>query len=292
MALPSNSTSRPKSKTATALARPGGTTPTPSLSWTRVTNNSSRRVVCCEIFGETGTGRTTWALSAPGPIFLLHAGEKVDYLLEPWIKAGKEIHEFNFSVHLRGTAEDISAQAWPVWKGVQELLADAYSSGARTIIIDTHTELWQLCVLAYFGSLKPESGRVDSNWGPVNADWMRAIKSGFRAQSSCNLILVGQVKDEYRTRRNEKGKEVSERTGKRISDGMKRIPNWCDARVLSLADKRDASILSTRIIKPWAKLSMMGEEFPMAASNFPNTMAMLTGTDPEEWSDGIVAVEE
>ncbi len=50
--------------------------------WEDAPTEFTRRSVVLEIYGDTGTGRTTLALTAPGTIAVLHAAEKLEGLFQ------------------------------------------------------------------------------------------------------------------------------------------------------------------------------------------------------------------
>lgn len=237
----------------------------------------SRRVVFMDIWGDTDTGRTSLALTAPGPVALIHANEKVDVAEEVKAK-GVDVRLFNFGGVIEGdNPDDIAASAMPLWQRFTAVVADAFT-WARTIIIDTHTEAWELERIAYFGGYKPESGRTDANWGPLNFEWKRLFARQFRAQDRTNLILIGQSTNEYTETT---GSKMGKSTGKTIWSGQKHTKFMVDVRVRTSRDG-DGGFVAT-IEKGWNNAASEGVEFKDRRVQFAKIMATVTKTEEGEW---------
>lgn len=242
--------------------------------WEDAPTEFTRRVVFKEYYGDTGTGRTSLALSAPGPIALLHAGEKIEGVIQPFANQ-KIVKVMNFGGTFVGTPQQIADAANDTWRRFTRAYFDAYD-WARTIIVDTHTELWELIRLARFGGLKPAGGRVDANYGPVNAEF-RSLFKHFKTQDQTNLIIIGQTKDEYKMKGG-KSDGMGERTGATIRAGMKEIPYMAD--VLVRTDKVNGDFSAT-IEKGWFNASVEG--LPLPDQSFASIMELITGVGSEEW---------
>lgn len=266
---------------STVAAPPIARTSPTGIKWESAPTSLMRHCVFMEIYGDTGSGRTTLALTAPGPIAFIHAAEKIDGIIQPAARLGKIGGIVNFGGSFRGTDADISAQAMKVWKDLELAWADALK-WARTIVLDTHTEAWELIRLAYFGDLKPASGRVESNWGPVNARWRSMFKS-FRMQDSCNVVIIGQTKEEYtKGAKTAAGKEgMGQRTGRTIRAGQKEIDFMADV-ILRTSRGKDGSFIST-VEKGWFNADSEGLEFQDTMSEFNTVMNIITMEDSERW---------
>lgn len=253
--------------------------------WEDAPTEFTRRVTFKEIYGDTGTGRTTLAFTAPGPIAYFHAGEKIEGVIQ---KAAHKIGPnmdgkrgvVNFGGVFAGSPEQVAAQASALWQRFVAAYFDSYK-WARTVIIDTHTELWELIRLARFGGLKPQGGRVDANYGPVNAEF-RSLFKHFKTQDTANLIIIGQTKDEY-TKKAGRSDGMGERTGRTIRAGMKEIPYMAD--VLIRTDKgvndNDELEFTATIEKGWFNASVEGVAMP--GMEFASIMELITETPASEW---------
>jgi len=240
----------------------------------------TRRSVILDIYGDTGTGRTSLALTAPGPIAYFHCDEKVEGVIQPRARE-KTIRVHNFGGEFWGDSDDISRQAYEKWAQFKAAWYDAFT-WARTIVLDTHTEAWELVRYAYFGALKPVEGRLELNWGPPNADWQSVIKFA-RSHENTNVVLIGQTSDEYKKTANSR---MGEKTGKTVEAGQKKLVGrtsfWLDVKVRTFASLKGEFLC--KVEKPWWNGDMMGAEFEGELMQFPLIMGMISQTDPDEWA--------
>lgn len=237
---------------------------------------TKRSGVVVEIFGPTGTGRTTLALTAPGPIAYIYFHEKMDGILEKfasrkkirWVKAGGVF---------RGTEEEIQSTAWKSMKEFESAYYDSFS-WARTTIVDTHNEAWELERLAEFGAPKPSGGRVDSNYAAVNNRW-RSMLNMARSQDKTNVILIGQVEDEWKPGPG----GFDRKTGREV-----RVSTSASRQVLLKSDvavvtgKKKGEFTST-IYKGWWNAESEDFVLKNEMSTFSQILAVVTETDASEW---------
>lgn len=263
--------------------KPTGTTSTQSVSggsssgsggagplWTKAGTEITRRVAFVQIYGETGTGRSSLALSAPGPIALMHADEKLDGIVEPFTSKGKDVQLHNFGGTFSGSTEQIAQQANAAYMKFMEAWNDAFR-WARTIVLDTHTELWELLRLARFGKLaqvKP------IHYGPVNAEWQSIFKA-FRRQDRCNLICIGKIRERYV---NDKPTGVMEQAG------QKEFNYLGDIRVRMDKDVVDGGLSFTGTIeKGWFNAAAEGIELTDDQLEWGQLLELVTEIPAEEW---------
>ncbi len=225
-----------------------------------------RRCVHLSLYGETGTGKTTLALTAPGPIALIHASEKLAGIVEPHVK-DKEIKLYDFGGIFIGSPDEVSAQADAGLADLKAAMDDAWS-WAKTIIIDTHTEMWELIRLARFGKLaqvKPH------HYGPVNAEWASIFKA-FRKQEHVNIITIGHMREQYR---NDKPTGIMEMAG------QKKMAYMSD--VVVRMERSPQLEFIAEVEKGWWNAHVEGMEFYDEEITFPAIMSMITETPEEEW---------
>jgi hypothetical protein len=258
--------------------------------WEDVEEEVSRRRVTMLIYGDTGTGRTKLALTAPGPIALAHTAEKIDgvvQLAQQEKKAAKlnpTIKVVNFGVVASGTNQQIADTVGPVWSRMTQLWYDAVDNWATTAICDTDTEAWELCRLAFFGELNPK-GRIDNLYGPVNARWRAIFKRNKKAQPvRCNIIAISQTKDEYKDVM-KGGQKVSEKTGRTIRVGQREIPIAADiiVRTSKYFDRQRGQVFTATIEKGWYNAAAEGITLEDDDCRFTNILQMITGYPEEEW---------
>lgn len=266
------------------------------IEWEEVSTEFTLRRAVTEIHGDTGTGRTRLALTAPGPIAYIGAAEKIDGLIQETRKR-TVVRVHNFGGVFQGGVDDVKAQAMPVWSKFARAFFDSLG-WARTTIVDTHTEAWELIRLAYFGGQTAEGGRVDRNYGPVNAMWRSLFKAA-RMQQRANVILIGQTKDEYIEQaeaaqvgaiaiKTDKKKSMGQRTGRTILAGQKEIPYFCDVVLRTakvVVPGQDAPGFRAVIEKGWFHAEYEGTEFTNDDMQYPGILGFLTETPAKEWAE-------
>lgn len=249
------------------------------------------RSVLLEAVGENDSGRTTFALTAPGPIAYLHTYEKLGGLIQRALSSGKEIRPCGIGGVLRGSTAEVSRLAGNAADRMERALTDAYS-WARSIVIDNHPDCWQIVQLARLGSMTREERSNDDKrmgqlvYGEMNARWNAIIKQ-YRVMAASgkrtNLIMIGKAGDEY------KGNAA---TGRRVSQGMKDNPGNFDVRLWTKCELVTPpgsprgtipdSVYSATILKPWHNGELRGFEVPAVMLTFPAVMTMITGS-AKEW---------
>jgi hypothetical protein len=139
------------------------------------------------VSGLEKQGKTSFALSAPGPIIYFN----FDYGLEGVANHyahGKDIYvkEYKFS------RNDTADKYITLWSAFNNDFHSALKSNARTVVVDTATEAWELLRLARFGKL---SQVMPHHYGPVNAEYTTLIRAGYSYDK--NVILLHKLKKQY-----------------------------------------------------------------------------------------------
>ena len=250
--------------------------PPSNIPWHPAPTEFTTRLAFLLIYGETSTGKTTLALSAPGPIALFTANEKIDGIVQPFARE-KEVRIFNFGLDAKDPAKSAKS-LWPVFKAA---IADA-QTWARTIVIDTDSEAYELVRYAVFGKLlqvKPY------HYEKVNTAW-KAVLNPFRGlNKTCNLVAVSKIKEVYK---NDKG------TGEMVPSGQKDMRFMADVVVRTRRGKRTkkgAGDYTVEIKKGWWNDEVTGEYGELTGEDFFGTprvswaqlMGLVTETDEGEW---------
>ena len=255
-----------------------GTNSNVSDDWEDAPSEITRKIVHMDIIGEEGTGRTSLALSAPGPIAFINADEKIQGIVQPHVQAGKKIKVASFGFVASGSPEEVAASANPVWSKVKNWHRDSLSF-ARSTVVDTGTETWELLRLARFGTLKPE-GRMDALYGPVNAEYRTLIKQ-FRMQDRTNLITIHQVKEKYKEGVKD-GRKFSVATGQMVRAGFKEMGYLADIVVRTGKDIT-TNTFTARIEKGWYNAQVEGMVLENEDIRFSYILSLITGLDEEEF---------
>jgi len=255
--------------------------PTRRIVWEDAPTEFTPRACVAEIYGPSNSGRTTLALTAPGPIAYIGFHEKVAGIIEPYARA-KSIKTYKAGGVFIGDPDEIMKAAWERMEEFEAYFFAAFESGKfRTVIVDTHVEAWALERLAEFGAPKPDKGRVDTNWGPINARWLSLLNMA-RTQTETNAIFIGQVEDEWKN----DAKGFGQKTGRQVkiaSSAGRQVYLKSDVVFRTMVDEGGQGF-SARVEKPWGNIEMMNAEITVDKdSGFPMLMSLITGTDQAEW---------
>jgi len=252
----------------------------------------TRRCVMMWIAGDSDTGRTTLAFTAPGPIAYIHAFEKHEGILQ---RRAQEctVRAHAFRESFPGTADEVQQAAHAEMIGVERRISDAYT-WARTIIVDTDSALWTLCQIARLGSMnRAERSETDRKKGQliyqeINNRWQNMVKEfNYRADnpgnpSTTNLIFIGGIAEEY------KGDKA---TGRTIIKGQKNLFKSCDVVVrtaytmsVPVIGQPPTTTYFATIEKPWYEASARGVQVRSdeGTLSFAGIMTCITG-DPDKW---------
>lgn len=146
--------------------------------------------------GLEKTGKTHLALSAPAPISYLSLDFGDEGVIEKFVARKKQIFKAEFKMPAaRGNSkarEAMKDQAESVWEDFKSKFLFSLLN-ARTVIVDTETEAWELIRLARFGKIdqvKP------IHYGPVNREYKEVlIKASYEANA--NVIFLQRLKKEW-----------------------------------------------------------------------------------------------
>lgn len=273
-------------------------TPATQLQWDEVPLAHTSRSVFLHEFGDTATGRSTFALTAPGPIAYFRTLENTERALPTANMRHVELYDtpilsINIGASLVGTSQQIKDESrrlldklWLHWR-------DACDNWARTVILDIHNDLWKYCQTEFFGS---DSMRLPENqrraaWGDINVRWDSFINHALVSMDRrpLNVIMIGKVTDEY------KGQK---KTGRLVRKDTKELTRQSNVTIRTYrnsaynpATRTQDYNFSSRILKPWDNWNVASDEFEMTPpwelrnelSTFPNMMSLITGVSPLEW---------
>lgn len=157
-------------------------------NYRRIAGRSSTHRMIVSAEAQEKEGKTTFGLTAPAPIALISLDFGLEGVVEKW-QSEKEIYVAEFDY------KDVTdPKEWlRMWKDVKSAYQDAlHTERVRTVLVDTGTEMWELCRLAGFGKtdhVKPH------HYGPVNAEYTDTIREAYRTNK--NVILLHKMKEEY-----------------------------------------------------------------------------------------------
>lgn len=232
--------------------------------------------VCIEIYGPSYTGRTHLALTHRAPIALLHCHERLCGTVNSPLFSRKDIRTFDFASPIKGADDESLADSAMVCIDQFEAAYDDALTWARTVIIDTHTELWEIMRFAYFGAEKPtivkgmgKEGRMDVVWAGINGRWRR-LRTKWKSSTDTDLILIGRSGDLWVN---------NKATDKQVSKGQKSIPYDADIRIET--SKALGGDFSFTYIKPGINYALQGITLPN--TNMPLLLSGIYGNTPADW---------
>jgi hypothetical protein len=197
-----------------SLAEAGFVTPIPRVV---------PRVTVCTTAGEK-LGKTHWALTAPQPIAVISTDTGTREIVERFIRDyDKEIKLCQLtaaSALVEAKRGDVGISEWlRVEDAIYSVVED---KSVRTLVIDTATEVWELCRLAYFGKLaqvKPH------HYAEPNNRFRVLVKYCYDTRPDLNSVWIHKHKKEYKA----SGKnDESNWTGKYERSGMADVPFLVD----------------------------------------------------------------
>jgi hypothetical protein len=217
--------------------------------------------------GLEGCGKTRFALTAPGPIAFLNFDYGLEGVVESFQQA-KPIYVATVKLDFAGSGkrEEIIKAAESELAKVETNYQTALKQ-ARTIIIDTGSELWELLRLAAFGKLDKV---MPHQYAEVNQQMTRLIKLAY--DSEANLIITHRLKEQWVN---------DKKTGLYEFSGMKDVPFLVQAHA-RMWNGEDGYHL--RVGKCRQNATVVGLELTNGMITFP-TLAQFVFPDSEakEW---------
>ena len=215
--------------------------------------------------GLEKSGKTTFGLSAPGPIALFDLDIGTEGVVDKVLDAKKIIIA---SVNYRDATNQTEWLA--MWEKAKKAWYDALKASikeVRTLLGDTWTEMWELARLARFGKLTQV---MPHQYGPVNAEFRDMIKRAYDTEK--NVILIHKQKEEYINDKN---------TGRMKRSGFGDIGYLVQVN-LEVWRRKGEFGLTVKDCRQEASLA--GEEFVDPMNTFPFLASQVyPGTSEEDW---------
>jgi len=225
----SNSSSVGNSLVPTGLLVAGNpkTAPLTKLGFEEVTDSVAYRLVVCTTASEK-SGKTTFALTAPTPIAAISTDAGTIEIAKGFRRKGRKIVLNQFrpaNEIIENEEKKAQAAAEREWERMKASYTQVIEDTRfRSMVVDTATEMWELCRLARFGKLTQV---MPHHYGPVNAEFKALINKAYDRED-LNVILIHKVKKEYKALGKD-GKEVF--TGKWERAGFGDLPYIVDVNV-------------------------------------------------------------
>jgi hypothetical protein len=232
--------------------------------FTRANSVMKRRLIM-SVEALEGAGKTRFALTTPAPIALINLDEGLEGLVEPF-QERKAIYVASVKLTTSGKREEIIGAAEKELAKVETNYQTALKQ-ARSIIIDTGTELWELLRLSAFGRLDKV---MPHQYAEPNQMMTRLIKQAY--DSDANLIITHRLKPEWVN---------DKKTGAYEFSGMKDVPFLvqCHARMW-----RDEDGYHLRVGKCRQNASIVGLELTNGMIDFQTLASFVfPDSEPKDW---------
>jgi hypothetical protein len=162
-------------------------------------NEPAPRRMVVALDGLEKMGKTSWALTAPGPIAIQNLDIGAEGVIQKF-QSEKQIWLAEYGVRPeKGDSQDkVMQRAAPEWenfvKDWKDVVVPALKAKTiRTAIWDTGSEIWELQRLARFGKL---TQILPHNYTALNAEYQGLIREVY--ETTGNLIILHKLKAEWK----------------------------------------------------------------------------------------------
>jgi hypothetical protein len=198
-------------------------------------------------------GKTHYALfTTPDPICLVTNDPGTVHVTKKAIAAGRRIPhilelDYNSPDPAITKTADVDKQEWSAWikewnrykAGMKALEKD---TSIRTLVRDTETDIWQLCMLSHFGKTQKIEQHMRTE---ANADYAKVFNDLYRARPDLNMVLIHKLKKQYV--KNSKGN--ADWTGDYETSGMNQVAFHVDLSLKAGWDPQ-YKMMYTELTKP------------------------------------------
>lgn len=139
-------------------------------------------------------GKTHWAIQAPGPVAYFNSDRGDEGVVDK-LSAGLDIAQYDIIIPppKRGDSEESKKSKYSkIWDDFAEHFRLACESGQfRTLVVDTHGEMWGLVRLARFGKLEKV---LPEHYPPVTAEFVELSQypKSFRGLNAIYIHKLGK----------------------------------------------------------------------------------------------------
>jgi hypothetical protein len=213
--------------------------------------------------GHESTGKTNFALSAPGDIAFFNSDTGIEGVIHKFSRE-KDIYPYDFCVPA------IQEEAKKELKNFTSAWKDIWASNSiRTIVVDTATDLWALFRITEFG----RSSNVAHLYTPLNAKFRRFLNVAYEHKDK-NLLLIHKLKKQYKN---------DAFTGDWERSGFNEIGHYAQIVLKSYRDADDFTF-HKQVYKCRQNPELNGMDLEGDMLDFATVAQMvLPETDEEDW---------
>jgi hypothetical protein len=222
--------------------------------------------------GGEGSGKSYFACTAPGPIFIAAFDAFGMNRVDAEVKKGKEIKiaRYPFNPTKYKTDKEVAVAANALWKKFLDDYQTALDNGVRTIIWDREDMAYKLQRYASFGG----SSAAPKEYEDLYVEYVGLIQEAQARQ--VNLGLLRGLREKWVSKFDAgKQKMVGHNTGEMQPAGMKNVPDQVDITLFHRWDEKEKAYITT--IGKFTNASYRGMELPnltfpqMAYAAFPES---------------------
>ena len=168
-------------------------------------------------YGEVGSGKTHFALSAPGPIVVQSFDRGLEGVVEPFVAAGKDIRTVEYDWFPQ--QEDVDTKDPELQKRAKEVMEQFTTDfeyavkHARTVVWDRETDVFEVLRYAEFGS----PNDAPKNYAKLYQRYRRLV--AIAKASDANFGCTQGVKAVWDSRTSPQGKRQPFKTDRRERTG-------------------------------------------------------------------------
>lgn len=166
---------------------------TQAAGWKLPSREIKRRMIL-GIQGMERGGKSHLALTGRPPIYIHNFDYGLEGTVEKFAVTGKEIYvaEYRMPKAPRGQEQQVVKEAEVIYRQFREMWDDSVAKGEGTIIVDTHTEEWELRRLAWFGKLDQI---MPQQYTELNNDFRAQVRGAY--DSGMTVILIRKMGKVY-----------------------------------------------------------------------------------------------
>lgn len=222
--------------------------------------------------GDAGGGKSHFALTAPGPIWVAAFDPYGMDRVSKDVKVGKDIRisRYPFNPHKYANESEIRKAANELWKQFTNDYADALAH-ARSIIWDREDMAFKMQRYSNWGG----TSAAPKDYEDLYIEYVGLIQGANAA--GVNLGLLRGLKEKWVTKYDAgKGKNVPNNTGDLIADGMRKVPDHVDVMLFHRWDEVEKQYVVKigKFTNPDFRSMEMPLDFPtMASAAYPDSDA-------------------
>lgn len=253
-------------------------------SFSQAGTTGKQRIIAAS-FGEVGTLKTSFWLTAPGPILIQSLDRGTEGVLDVYLKKledegiDKEIYvvEYDANVHRLAAEDDAQAAAEAIAAKIETDFKNAIAKGAKTIIWDKETQIYEIFKFAVLGA---PTGNP-SNYFPLFQRYRALINEA--KDSDINFGIIQGMKTPWVSEMKATGKMGAKPSTKdRVRRGMPEIDELMHINIEHTVDSDGDFQMSVGKVRGPGSRALQNKTIDYC--EFPEFATMVfPDTDESDW---------